>query len=112
MPIAYFAEQELDDLLEDLPDLLELSAVAEFTNVHVRTVRRWLEEGRLAALVRSERGYLVPKDSLRKFLLGIEPRDADNNDEQADLAGWHAQPVGCVASTCSREPRKEQTCAT
>lgn len=81
MPIAYFAEQELDDLLRDLPDLLELDFVAEFTGVHVRTVRRWLEEGRLAALIRSERGYLVPKASLRNFLLGVEPRDEVENED-------------------------------
>jgi hypothetical protein len=82
MPITYFAEQELDDLLESLPDLLELSVVAGFTGVHVRSVRRWIEEGRLAALARSERSYLVPKQSLRKFLLGVEPRDEDDGDDQ------------------------------
>jgi hypothetical protein len=81
MPITYFAEQELDELLQELPDLLELSVVADFTNVNVRSVRRWLEEGRLAGLVRSERGYLVPKAALRKFMLGIEPRDDDGDDE-------------------------------
>jgi excisionase family DNA binding protein len=83
VPITCFAEQELDDLLRDMPDLLDLSYVADFTDVHVRTVRRWIDEGRLAALQRSERSYLVPKSCLRKLLLGIKP---EGDDEQASPA--------------------------
>jgi excisionase family DNA binding protein len=70
MAIARFATQELEDILADESELLEVWEVAQLTNSHERTVRRWLANGRLAGLQKSTRGYLIPKRSLINFLTG------------------------------------------
>lgn len=52
---------------QSLPKLLKVSEVAEFTGTHERTVRRWIKEGRIAA-VESPAGLRVPRRTLWRFL--------------------------------------------
>jgi excisionase family DNA binding protein len=68
MPIAEYAIAELRAILRDWPDLLTVQDVANLTDSHERTVRRWLEEGKLAGLRKGYRAFLIPKESLIKFL--------------------------------------------
>lgn len=76
MPIRNYAEQELRAILADQADLLEVEEVAELTNSHERTVRRWLEKGRLKGLQKGARAFLIPKQALIAFLCG-HSREAD-----------------------------------
>lgn len=52
---------------ENLPKLLKVSEVASFTGTHERTVRRWIRDGRLAA-VEHPQGLRVPRRALWRFL--------------------------------------------
>jgi excisionase family DNA binding protein len=68
MPIAEYAVRELRAILREWPDLLTVQDVAMLTDSHERTVRRWLEEGRLAGLRKGNRAFLIPQAALVKFL--------------------------------------------
>ena len=57
----------LTDQYQTLPKLLKVSAVAEFTSTHERTVRRWIKDGRLAA-VEHPGGLRIPRRALWRFL--------------------------------------------
>lgn len=70
MPIARYATNHLERILRDRPDLLEVSEVADLTASHERTVRRWIASGRLAALQKTARGFLIPQKALVEFLTG------------------------------------------
>lgn len=68
MPVAVFARQELSSILRQHPDLLEVWQVADITNSHERTVRRWLASGKLKGLQKSARSFLIPKKCVIDFL--------------------------------------------
>ncbi|MFC4427452.1 MULTISPECIES: helix-turn-helix domain-containing protein [Deinococcus] len=57
----------LSDQFQNLPKLLKVSEVANFTGTHERTVRRWIRDGRLGA-VEHPSGLRVPRRSLWRFL--------------------------------------------
>ena len=57
----------LNDQYQNMPKLLKVSEVADFTGTHERTVRRWIRDGRLSA-VEHPSGLLVPRRSLWRFL--------------------------------------------
>ncbi|SEJ80362.1 DNA binding domain-containing protein, excisionase family [Deinococcus reticulitermitis] len=57
----------LSDQFRNLPKLLKVSEVADFTGTHERTVRRWIRDGRLGA-VEHPNGLRVPRRSLWRFL--------------------------------------------
>lgn len=57
----------LHEQFENLPKLLKVSEVCEYTGCHERTVRRWIRDGRLAA-VESGAGLRVPRRALWRFL--------------------------------------------
>lgn len=57
----------LNDQYQNMPKLLKVSEVAEFTGTHERTVRRWIRDGRLSA-VEHPSGLRVPRRSLWRFL--------------------------------------------
>ncbi|WP_043801770.1 helix-turn-helix domain-containing protein [Deinococcus gobiensis] len=60
----------LADQFRNMPTLLKVSEVAEFTSTHERTVRRWIRDGRLGA-VEHPSGLRVPRRALWRFL-GLE----------------------------------------
>lgn len=57
------------DLSSDLPPYLTLQEVSRYFNVHARTVRRWIDAGRLAAIRTSiRRGHIrIPMQALRRL---------------------------------------------
>lgn len=57
----------LSDQYQNMPKLLKVSEVADFTGTHERTVRRWIRDGRLGA-VEHPSGLRVPRRSLWRFL--------------------------------------------
>ncbi|ALW89286.1 MerR family transcriptional regulator [Deinococcus actinosclerus] len=57
----------LSDQYQNMPKLLKVSEVADFTGTHERTVRRWIRDGRLSA-VEHPSGLRVPRRSLWRFL--------------------------------------------
>ncbi|AKH16314.1 MULTISPECIES: helix-turn-helix domain-containing protein [Deinococcus] len=57
----------LNDQYQNMPKLLKVSEVADFTGTHERTVRRWIRDGRLSA-VEHPSGLRVPRRSLWRFL--------------------------------------------
>jgi excisionase family DNA binding protein len=57
----------LSDQYQNMPKLLKVSEVADFTGTHERTVRRWIRDGRLGA-VEHPNGLRVPRRSLWRFL--------------------------------------------
>ncbi|MCC7508386.1 MAG: excisionase family DNA-binding protein [Planctomycetes bacterium] len=73
MPIGRYATTHLEWILHDKTDLLEVWEVADLTNSHERTVRRWIASGKLAALQKTARGFLIPKQALIDFLTGEKP---------------------------------------
>jgi excisionase family DNA binding protein len=70
MPIARIARSEAHNTLRHEPKLMTVTHVAKLLGVHVRTVRRWLETGRLAGLSKGPRSYLIPRTALIDFLCG------------------------------------------
>lgn len=52
---------------KQLPKLLKVSEVAQFTGTHERTVRRWIRDGRLLA-IEHPKGLRVPRRALWRFL--------------------------------------------
>ena len=73
MAIAVYARRQLQQALRGMPPLLEIFEVADLLNVHERTVRRWLNDGKLAGVDKGGRGYLIPKGALIDFMTGGEP---------------------------------------
>lgn len=76
MSIAQLKGRPVDDPLQavqTLPHLLKSKDVAKFMGVCLRTVRRWVKSGRLAAMKthpgRNGR-YRIPRESLRQMLVG------------------------------------------
>lgn len=57
----------LADQFQNMPKLMKVSEVADFTGTHERTVRRWIRDGRLSA-VEHPSGLRVPRRSLWRFL--------------------------------------------
>ncbi|UBV43431.1 helix-turn-helix domain-containing protein [Deinococcus taeanensis] len=57
----------LSDQYQNMPKLLKVSEVADFTGTHERTVRRWIRDGRLGA-VEHPNGLRVPRRALWRFL--------------------------------------------
>ncbi|GGK93524.1 helix-turn-helix domain-containing protein [Deinococcus sp. HMF7604] len=57
----------LSNQYQNMPKLLKVSEVADFTGTHERTVRRWIRDGRLSA-VEHPSGLRVPRRSLWRFL--------------------------------------------
>ena len=57
----------LANQFDNLPKLLRVSEVADFTSTHERTVRRWIKDGRLPA-VEHPSGLRVPRRALWRFL--------------------------------------------
>lgn len=57
----------LSDQYQNMPKLLKVSEVADFTGTHERTVRRWIRDGRLSA-VEHPSGLRIPRRSLWRFL--------------------------------------------
>jgi excisionase family DNA binding protein len=57
----------LSNQFENLPKLLKISEVADFTSTHERTVRRWIRDGRLVALEHPS-GLRVSRRALWRFL--------------------------------------------
>lgn len=70
MPIANYAHHDLKVILRDAPELLEVHEVADLTNSHERTVRRWLATGKLRGLQKGAQAFLIPKQALIDFLTG------------------------------------------
>lgn len=60
----------LEPQLSDLPDkkLLRVSEAAEYFGVHERTVRLWIEHGKLTA-EKPEGTIFIPRESIIKFRL-------------------------------------------
>jgi excisionase family DNA binding protein len=67
MVIARYARREAQRALHHEPKLMTVSHVADLLDVHVRTVRRWLDDGSLAGL-NLGKGYRIPKPALINFL--------------------------------------------
>ncbi|GGR79213.1 hypothetical protein GCM10008960_02550 [Deinococcus sedimenti] len=57
----------LSDQYQNMPKLLKVSEVADFTGTHERTVRRWIRDGRLGA-VEHPSGLRIPRRALWRFL--------------------------------------------
>jgi excisionase family DNA binding protein len=66
--ITRIARSEVEAALESAPAMLRVKEVAEFARADERTVRRWLASGRLTGVRKSARAYLIPKQSLIRFL--------------------------------------------
>jgi hypothetical protein len=66
--IARTARNELEEALADAPAMLKVKEAAAFGQMHERTIRRALSDGRLAGVRKSVRAYLIPKASLIAFL--------------------------------------------
>lgn len=77
MPVARYASDHLERILHDKTELLDVWEVAELTNSHERTVRRWIASGKLAALQKTARGFLIPKQALIDFLTGEKPSGSE-----------------------------------
>ena len=80
MNIRCYARKELINALRRYPPLLEVSETAVLSGVTPRTVRRWIQDGNLAAVDKGLKGTLVPKSALINFMCG-EARDGKDNDE-------------------------------
>lgn len=81
---------ELERVLAPYPDLLTVAEVATILRVHPRSVQRWAQEGRVAA-VRLGRRYCIPRAAvLQRMLESIRaPELADN----PPLAAHDAAPL-------------------
>jgi len=73
------AQQIAEDAVRDLPGLIPVPRAAELLGVTPRTLRRWASVGRIVVL-KTARGRgaraLVPRESLRRFLVDLAERSA------------------------------------
>ena len=70
-PIAKSVKKELD--LNNLPDLLTVSEVAQILRVSTLTIKRWGKRGKLPAIRINSRGDRRYKKESVLWMLGINP---------------------------------------
>lgn len=70
-PIIKSAKKELD--LNNLPDLLTVSEVAQILRVSTLTIKRWGKRGKLPAIRINSRGDRRYKKESVLWMLGINP---------------------------------------
>lgn len=70
-PIVKSAKKELD--LNNLPDLLTVSEVAQILRVSTLTIKRWGKRGKLPAIRINSRGDRRYKKESVLWMLGINP---------------------------------------
>ena len=70
-PIVKPAKKELD--LNNLPDLLTVSEVAQILRVSTLTIKRWGKRGKLPAIRINSRGDRRYKKESVLWMLGINP---------------------------------------
>jgi excisionase family DNA binding protein len=75
-PIVKSAKRELD--LNNLPDLLTVSEVAQILRVSTLTIKRWGKRGKLPAIRINSRGDRRYKKESVLWMLGINPTAPNN----------------------------------
>lgn len=83
------------ELTASRPQLLTVKQAADLLNVSDRTIRRWIEAGKVPHLKLPSGGYRIPQTSLRgNYDLGselaeLDERFADVTEEQVQAALAH-----------------------
>ena len=75
-PIIKSAKKELD--LNNLPDLLTVSEVAQILRVSTLTIKRWGKRGKLPAIRINSRGDRRYKKESVLWMLGINPGSSNS----------------------------------
>jgi excisionase family DNA binding protein len=75
-PIVKSAKRELN--LNDLPDLLTVSEVAEILRVSTLTIKRWGKRGKLPAIRINSRGDRRYKKEQVLWMLGMNPTQSNS----------------------------------